>query len=99
MLNRAQGLFLPLLDLNNQFFVAALLLVGGYQVLRAGAGSDIGNLVGFLVHGHDVLLADHDARQAIQSSPDGDGCRRARVHVARHAARLERAADRQTRWS
>src|ERR1700731_1603567 len=29
--NRTQGLFLPLLDLNNQFFVAALLLVGGYQ--------------------------------------------------------------------
>jgi ATP-binding cassette subfamily B protein len=48
VLNRAQGLFLPLLDLNNQFFVAALLLVGGYQVLRPGAASDIGNLVGFL---------------------------------------------------
>ena len=27
--NRTQGFFLPLLDLNNQFFVAALLLVGG----------------------------------------------------------------------
>ena len=34
--NRTQGLFLPLLDLNNQIFVAALLLVGGYQVLRPG---------------------------------------------------------------
>lgn len=34
VVNRTQGLFLPLLDLNNQLFVAALLLVGGYQVLR-----------------------------------------------------------------
>ena len=48
VLNRAQGLFLPLLDLNNQFFVAGLLLVGGYQVMRPGAEADIGNLVGFL---------------------------------------------------
>jgi ATP-binding cassette subfamily B protein len=46
--NRTQGFFLPLLDLNNQFFVAALLLVGGYQVLRPGSTTDVGNLVGFL---------------------------------------------------
>lgn len=47
-LNRAQGLFLPLLDLNNQFFVAALLLVGGYKALLPGAPTDVGNLLGFL---------------------------------------------------
>jgi ATP-binding cassette subfamily B protein len=47
-LNRAQGLFLPLLDLNNQFFVAALLLVGGYKALMPGAPTDVGNLLGFL---------------------------------------------------
>jgi ATP-binding cassette subfamily B protein len=47
-LNRAQGLFLPLLDLNNQFFVAALLLVGGYKALQPGAPTDVGNLLGFL---------------------------------------------------
>ena len=46
--NRTQGLFLPLLDLNNQVFVAALLLVGGWQGLRPGATTDIGDLVGFL---------------------------------------------------
>jgi ABC-type multidrug transport system fused ATPase/permease subunit len=46
--NRTQGFFLPLLDLNNQFFVAALLLVGGYQVLQPGSTTDVGNLVGFL---------------------------------------------------
>ena len=48
VLNRAQGLFLPLLDLNNQFFVAALLLVGGYKAFLPGAPTDVGNLVGFL---------------------------------------------------
>jgi ATP-binding cassette subfamily B protein len=46
--NRTQGFFLPMLDLNNQFFVAALLLVGGWQVLRPGSTTDVGNLVGFL---------------------------------------------------
>jgi ABC-type multidrug transport system fused ATPase/permease subunit len=44
---RTQGLFLPLLDLNNQSFVAALLAVGGYQVLNPASGVAIGDLVGF----------------------------------------------------
>jgi ATP-binding cassette subfamily B protein len=48
VLNRAQGLFLPLLDLNNQFFVAALLVVGGYKAFLPGAPTDVGNLLGFL---------------------------------------------------
>lgn len=43
---RTQGLFLPLLDLNSQAFIAALLLLGGYQVLHAGA-AELGDLVGF----------------------------------------------------
>ncbi len=46
--NRTQGFYLPLLDLNNQFFIAALLLVGGWQVMRPGATADVGNLVAFL---------------------------------------------------
>ncbi|MCC7085854.1 MAG: ABC transporter ATP-binding protein [Pirellulales bacterium] len=45
--NRTQGLFLPLLDLNNQFFVAALLLIGGYQALGANATVHVADLVGF----------------------------------------------------
>jgi ATP-binding cassette subfamily B protein len=45
--NRTQGLFLPLLDLNNQFFVAVLLLIGGYQALRPGATVHVADLVGF----------------------------------------------------
>src|SRR5215469_10674921 len=47
VVNRTQGLFLPLLDLNSQLFVAALLLVGGYQVLHPGATAQVGDLVVF----------------------------------------------------
>ncbi|MCC6682166.1 MAG: ABC transporter ATP-binding protein [Phycisphaeraceae bacterium] len=35
---RLSGIFLPLLELNNQFFIAVLLLLGGYQVLAGGLG-------------------------------------------------------------
>ncbi len=45
-LSRTQGLFQGLLDLNNQLFIAVLLVLGGYQVL-AGGRTDIGDLVGF----------------------------------------------------
>ena len=44
---RAQGQFLPLLDLNSEIFLASLLVVGGYQVLNPGSGVVIGDLVGF----------------------------------------------------
>jgi ATP-binding cassette subfamily B protein len=44
---RTHGLFLPLLDLNNQLFIAVLLLVGGYRVLDPAGGTSIGDLVGF----------------------------------------------------
>jgi ATP-binding cassette subfamily B protein len=49
VVNRTQGLFLPLLDLNNQIFVAALLLVGGFQVLRPGSMANVGDLVLFFL--------------------------------------------------
>lgn len=41
------GLFLPLLELNTQFFIALLLLIGGWRVLATGSGADVGELVGF----------------------------------------------------
>lgn len=44
---RTHGLFLPLLDLNNQLFIATLLLVGGYRALDGSSGTDVGALVGF----------------------------------------------------
>jgi ATP-binding cassette subfamily B protein len=44
---RTQGMFLPLLDLNNQAFVAALMIVGGFQALAPQSHVDIGDLVGF----------------------------------------------------
>jgi len=45
-LTKTQGLFQRLLDLNNQLFIAMLMLVGGWQVLRGGT-ADVGDLVGF----------------------------------------------------
>ncbi|HEY2149096.1 MAG TPA: ABC transporter ATP-binding protein, partial [Pirellulales bacterium] len=67
--NRTQGFFLPLLDLNNQFFVAALLVVGGWQVLRPGATTDVGNLVGFLfmstVFLGPITMLGHQYNQAL----------------------------------
>ena len=44
---RTHGLFIPLLELNSQLFLAILLLVGGYRVLLPGATTDVGDLVGF----------------------------------------------------
>ena len=43
-----EAVFLPLMELNSQFFLAALVLVGGYRVLHPGAGMPIGTLVQFL---------------------------------------------------
>ncbi len=37
---RLSGTFLPLIELNNQFFISMLILVGGYQVLYGGLLSD-----------------------------------------------------------
>jgi ATP-binding cassette subfamily B protein len=45
---RTYGLFLPLLDLNNQFFIAILLLVGGTRALAPEHATQLGDLVGFM---------------------------------------------------
>ena len=37
--SRLSGVFLPLLELNSQFFLALLLILGGYQVLLGGFGA------------------------------------------------------------
>jgi ATP-binding cassette subfamily B protein len=44
---RTHGLFLPLLDLNNQAFISALLLVGGYLVIDPSGHTSIGAMVSF----------------------------------------------------
>jgi len=44
---RTHGLFLPLLELNNQFFIAVLLVVGGGLVLQPSGHTSIGALVSF----------------------------------------------------
>lgn len=44
---QAQGLFLPLLEFNSQFFAVLLLIVGSYRVLQPDSTLTIGELVGF----------------------------------------------------
>jgi ATP-binding cassette subfamily B protein len=41
------ALYLPLLDLNSQLFLASLLLVGGYGAIRGIHGMEIGSLIAF----------------------------------------------------
>src|SRR5262249_31488663 len=45
-IRRIQGLYLPLLELVGQAFIALLLVVGGYQVLVSGT-ADVGDMVAF----------------------------------------------------
>lgn len=42
------SLYVPLLDLNSQLFIAALLLVGGYGALHGVAGMEVGSLIAFI---------------------------------------------------
>src|SRR5262245_52555263 len=44
---RTAGIFLPLLEFNSQFFIAALLLVGGYRVLNPAVHMTTGDLIQF----------------------------------------------------
>lgn len=44
---RTAGVFLPLLELNSQIFIAALLLVGGYRVLNPDIAMTSGDLIQF----------------------------------------------------
>jgi ATP-binding cassette subfamily B protein len=44
---RTTAVFLPLLEMNSQIFIALLLLVGGYRVLRPEIGTSIGSIVQF----------------------------------------------------
>lgn len=44
---RNSALLTPLLELNSQFFIALLILLGGWRVLHAGPGADVESLVKF----------------------------------------------------
>jgi len=44
---RAGGIFIPLLELNSQIFIALLLALGGYQVLYLNHGVQVGDLIMF----------------------------------------------------
>lgn len=41
------ALYVPLLDLSSQLFIAAMLLVGGYGALHGWAGMELGSLIAF----------------------------------------------------
>ena len=43
---KTESMFLPMLDINSQFFLSALLVVGGYRVFH-GAGTDMTDLIQF----------------------------------------------------
>lgn len=44
---RTHGLYLPLLELNTQIFIALLLVIGGWRVLNSNGHANVGELVGF----------------------------------------------------
>jgi ATP-binding cassette subfamily B protein len=44
---QTESLFLPMLDINSQFFLAALLIVGGFRVFHSNGATDMGDLIQF----------------------------------------------------
>ncbi len=46
-LARTSAVFIPLLELNSQFFIAILLIFGGYRVLEPGLDMQVGDLITF----------------------------------------------------
>ena len=44
---RLAAMFLPLLELNSQFFIAILLLLGGYRALNPAVATPVGDLIQF----------------------------------------------------
>jgi ATP-binding cassette subfamily B protein len=46
---KTQGLFIPLLEFNNQIFIAVLLIVGGWRALARGELDGVGDLISFLL--------------------------------------------------
>lgn len=42
------ALFVPLLEFNNQFFIALLILIGGYRVLNPAIATPVGNIIQFV---------------------------------------------------
>jgi ATP-binding cassette subfamily B protein len=44
---RMNAILIPLLDLNSQFFIGVLLLLGGWRCLTPGTGANVGDLIQF----------------------------------------------------
>ena len=45
---RTSAAFLPLLEFNSQFFIALLILIGGYRVLNPAVGTPVASIIQFL---------------------------------------------------
>lgn len=71
------GLFLPLLEFNSQFFIAILLLVGGWKALQGGDSDGVGDLISFLFMANlffaPILRTNFGPGQSIQSGPHRNG--------------------------
>ena len=74
---RTAGIFVPLLELNSQAFLAAILIVGGYRVLSPGVGVAGRRADPVHVPGQHLLSADPNARRSIQPGHPRHGRRRA----------------------
>ena len=83
---RTAGVFLPLLEFNSQFFIAALLLRRRLPRAAPGAGMHVGDLIQFFFLANLFFAPDPDPRQPVQPGADGHGRRRARLPAARHAS-------------
>ena len=70
-LARASAILAPLLELNSQFFVAILLIFGGWRVFHGDMA--LGDLIMFFLLANHVLRADRDHRQPVQPGADRDG--------------------------
>jgi ATP-binding cassette, subfamily B, bacterial len=85
---RISGLFVPLLDLSTQTFLATVIVLGGYRVLTPGVELPLGDLIQFLFLANIFF-------QPIQSI--GDQYNQALSAMA-GAERLRRLLDTQPQW-
>jgi ATP-binding cassette, subfamily B, bacterial len=70
-LARTSAILIPLLEMNSQFFIAILLLLGGWRTFEGYM--EIGDLITFFFLANLFFFPDPSARQPVQPGADGDG--------------------------
>ncbi len=103
---RLGGVYIPLLELNSQFFLSMLLVLGGWQVLHGGLpgfgaeatpaeqSATFAALVVFVFQLPAFFNALRDRGESVQHRAHRDGRGRARLRPARHRTRGARRARR-----